>query len=107
MIMSGASVRTGGKSGASLKRAHAVYLAFRCARFCNSSGLSDRTVRGGAARLRPDGVTVPELAKPLKSAPRPEERAIPTDEVPKLLGTGWTFVAPLNGSMAVLRAPAQ
>jgi hypothetical protein len=33
------------------------------------------------------------------------ERAFPTDEVPKLLESGWRYVAPLNGSMAVLRAP--
>ena len=35
------------------------------------------------------------------------ERAFPTDEVPKLLEAGWRYVAPLNGSMAVLRAPLE
>ncbi len=33
------------------------------------------------------------------------ERAFLTEEVPKLLEAGWRYVAPLNGSMAVLRAP--
>jgi hypothetical protein len=39
-------------------------------------------------------------------APSLAERAFPTEEVPKLLESGWRFVAPLNGSMAVLRAPS-
>jgi hypothetical protein len=33
------------------------------------------------------------------------ERAFLIDEVPKRLEEGWEFVSPLNGSMAVLRAP--
>ncbi|MCI4364630.1 MAG: hypothetical protein L3K10_00990 [Thermoplasmata archaeon] len=33
------------------------------------------------------------------------ERAFPVDDVPKMLDAGWEFVAPLNGSMAVLRSP--
>jgi integrase len=33
------------------------------------------------------------------------EKAVPVDDVPKLLEAGWEFVAPLNGSMAVLRSP--
>lgn len=41
-------------------------------------------------------------AAPAKRA----EKAVPVDEVPRMLDAGWEFVAPLNGSMAVLRAPA-
>ncbi len=33
------------------------------------------------------------------------EKAVEVTEVPKLLDAGWEFVSPLNGSMAVLRAP--
>jgi hypothetical protein len=33
------------------------------------------------------------------------ERAFLVDDVPKMLDAGWEFVAPLNGSMAVLRSP--
>jgi hypothetical protein len=33
------------------------------------------------------------------------ERAVSVDQVPSLLDAGWEFVAPLNGSMAVLRSP--
>jgi integrase len=36
----------------------------------------------------------------------PAERPFPNEEVPKLLEAGWHYVASLNGSMAVLRAPA-
>ncbi len=35
----------------------------------------------------------------------PEERAVSVEKVPALLQQGWHFVAPLNGSMAVVRAP--
>jgi hypothetical protein len=37
---------------------------------------------------------------------RPSEKAVAVEEVPRLLERGWTFVSALNGSMAVLRAPA-
>jgi integrase len=40
-------------------------------------------------------------AEPIKRS----EKAFPVDDVPKLLEAGWEFVAPLNGSMAVLRSP--
>jgi hypothetical protein len=33
------------------------------------------------------------------------EKAFPVDDVPKMLDAGWEFVAPLNGTMAVLRSP--
>ena len=33
------------------------------------------------------------------------QRAVPVEEVPKLLEEGWEFIAPRNGSMAVLKAP--
>lgn len=33
------------------------------------------------------------------------ERAVPVDDVPGMLEAGWEYIAPLNGSMAVLRAP--
>lgn len=48
------------------------------------------------------------LLKTVGAALGPErrgEKAVPVDDVPKLLDQGWEFVAPLNGSMAVLRAP--
>lgn len=44
-------------------------------------------------------------ASPSVASGKASERAVPVDEVPTLLDVGWTFVAPLNGSMAVLRAP--
>lgn len=54
-------------------------------------------------------ITRHELEKLIKSGPvsGPEEQAFPTEEVPTLLRAGWTFVAPLNGSMVVLRAPGR
>lgn len=45
------------------------------------------------------------LFKKLGSSPRRAEKAFAVDEVPRLLDAGWEFVAPLNGSMAVLRSP--
>ncbi len=33
------------------------------------------------------------------------QKAVAVEEVPKLLEEGWEFIAPLNGSMAVLKAP--
>ncbi len=42
------------------------------------------------------------------AATKPEkrsERAFPIEDVPKKLEEGWQYVAPLNGSMAVLRSP--
>lgn len=36
----------------------------------------------------------------------PAERPFPNEEVPKLLEAGWHYVAPLNGSLVVLRASA-
>jgi integrase len=33
------------------------------------------------------------------------EKAVPVEEVPRLLAAGWRYVAQLNGSMAVLRGP--
>jgi integrase len=33
------------------------------------------------------------------------EKAFPVGEVPKMLDSGWEFVSPLNGSLAVLRSP--
>jgi len=34
------------------------------------------------------------------------EKAVPVDTVPTLLEAGWEYVAPLNGTMAVLRSPS-
>ncbi len=34
------------------------------------------------------------------------EKAVPMADVAKLLDAGWEFVSPLNGAMAILRAPA-
>lgn len=43
----------------------------------------------------------------LAAAPeKRSERAVSVSDVPRLLEDGWEFVAPLNGSMAVLRSPA-
>ncbi|HXW67571.1 MAG TPA: site-specific integrase [Thermoplasmata archaeon] len=68
-----------------------------------SKGHDDKKV----AEVLEGKITGEELEKLLKSGstPKPEEHAFQTDEVPDLLRAGWTFVAPLNGSMAVLRAP--
>ncbi len=33
------------------------------------------------------------------------QRAVAVEEVPRLLEEGWEYIAPLNGSMAVLKAP--
>ena len=38
-------------------------------------------------------------------AEKKTQKAVPVEEVPKLLEEGWEYVAPLNGSMAVLKAP--
>ena len=49
------------------------------------------------------------LLKTVGAALGPEkrvEKAVDVAEVPKLLEAGWEFVSPLNGSMAVLRAPS-
>ncbi len=45
------------------------------------------------------------LFKKLGASPKRSERAFAVEEVPRLLDDGWEFVAPLNGSMAVLRSP--
>lgn len=37
---------------------------------------------------------------------RRTEKAVPVDDVQELLDDGWEFVSPLNGTMAVVRAPA-
>ncbi len=34
------------------------------------------------------------------------EKAFPLEDVPRMLESGWEFVAPLNGSLAVLRSPS-
>ena len=55
-----------------------------------------------------EGKSGEELVDLLKGgAPREKrrEKAVPVEDVPKLLEAGWDFVSPLNGSMAVLRAP--
>ena len=49
-----------------------------------------------------EGKTGEELANLLKRTGR-VERAVRVDDVPTLLESGWEFVAPLNGSMAVVR----
>jgi integrase len=45
------------------------------------------------------------LFKKLGASTKRAEKAVAVDEVPRLLDAGWEFVAPLNGSMAVLRSP--
>ncbi len=48
------------------------------------------------------------LFKKLGASPLPlkrSEKAFSVDDVPKTLEAGWEFVSPLNGSLAVLRAP--
>ena len=48
------------------------------------------------------------LIKTVGASPGAEkkvQKAVPVEEVPKLLEEGWEFIAPLNGSMAVLKAP--
>ena len=40
-----------------------------------------------------------------KKTQKETQKAVPVEEVPKLLEEGWEFIAPLNGSMAVLKAP--
>jgi hypothetical protein len=48
------------------------------------------------------------LIKTVGASPGTEkktQRAVPVEDVPKLLEAGWEFIAPLNGSMAVLKAP--
>ena len=48
------------------------------------------------------------LIKTVGASPGTEkkvQKAVPVEEVPKLLEEGWEYVAPLNGSMAVLKAP--
>ena len=62
------------------------------------------------ARRMTEGKSGSELANLLKSlgpsAPEKRtEKAVPVEDVPKMLEAGWEFVSPLNGSMAVLRAP--
>ena len=62
------------------------------------------------ARHMVEGKSGSELANLLKSmgpsAPEKRtEKAVPVEDVPKMLEAGWEFVSPLNGSMAVLRAP--
>ena len=50
------------------------------------------------------------LLKTVGAAIGPErrtEKAVAVGDVPKLLEAEWEFVAPLNGSMAVLRAPGR
>ena len=63
------------------------------------------------ARHMVEGKSGSELANLLKSMGGPAapekrtEKAVPVEDVPKMLEAGWEFVSPLNGSMAVLRAP--
>lgn len=57
------------------------------------------------ARAMVDGKVGEELANLLKSSER-MEKAVPVEDVQRLLDSGWSYVAPLNGSMAVLRAPS-
>ena len=49
------------------------------------------------------------LIKTVGASPATEkkavQKAVSVEQVPKLLEEGWEFIAPLNGSMAVLRAP--
>jgi integrase len=45
------------------------------------------------------------LFKKLAASTKRAEKAFAVDEVPRLLDAGWEFVAPLNGSLAVLRSP--
>ena len=40
-----------------------------------------------------------------KKTQKETQKAVPVEEVPKLLKEGWLLVAPLNESMAVLKAP--
>ncbi len=66
--------------------------------------------REKAAGLDLDSLTpeqIAELAKavPPKAPEKPGQKAVPLEDVPSLLEKGWEYVAPLNGSMAVLRAP--
>ncbi|HEV2519108.1 MAG TPA: site-specific integrase [Thermoplasmata archaeon] len=58
------------------------------------------------ARKLVEGKSGPELAELIKSGAKPREQAFAVEEVPRLLGVGWEFVSVLNGTMAVLRAPA-
>ncbi|MGI0053155.1 MAG: hypothetical protein ACRECR_02700 [Thermoplasmata archaeon] len=60
------------------------------------TGKSDEEI---VALLKTVGAAVAPATRP--------EKAVDVTEVPKLLEAGWEFVSPLNGSMAVLRAPAQ
>ena len=63
------------------------------------------------ARRMVEGKSGSELANLLKSLGGPAtpekriEKAVSVEDVPKMLEAGWEFVSPLNGSMAVLRAP--
>ena len=61
------------------------------------------------ARTLVEGKSGEELANLLKpndaATSRPREKAVTIDEVPDLLERGWELVAPLNGTMAVLRSP--
>ena len=48
------------------------------------------------------------LIKTVGASPGTEkktQRAVPVEDVPKLLEEGWEYIAPLNGSMAVVKAP--
>jgi hypothetical protein len=48
------------------------------------------------------------LIKTVGASPGTEkktQKAVPVEEVPRLLEEGWEYIAPLNGSMAVLKAP--
>lgn len=49
-----------------------------------------------------------DLVKKLGASAAPArrmEKAVPVEDVPKMLEAGWEFVSTLNGSMAVLRSP--
>jgi integrase len=104
-----------------LKEARAAYK--RCENFLSSTGSPQNTaeeiqreaavllltgLKGKTeadARRLVEGKTGPELADLLKSSVKPREQAVPVEDVKMLLDSGWEFVSPLNGSMAVLRPP--
>ena len=64
-----------------------------------------------AEKLDIDGMSDQELEALFKklgqgsSSAKRSEKAVAVDDVPKMLDAGWEFVAPLNGSMTILRSP--
>jgi integrase len=74
------------------------------------TGLQGRTE--AEARRMVEGKSGPELAELLRppKATLPtsnsREKAVPVDEVPRMLEVGWQYVSLLNSTLAILRAPA-